>query len=90
MLINKQMNDFVINMLKSGIPATYYYHNYEHSLYVIQKVAEIGKHENCTDKELELLQVAALWHDTGYVNIYTGNIYRDMDIQLMILILFAE
>lgn len=73
MHINKQMNDFVINMLKSEIPATYYYHNYEHSLYVIQKAAEIGKHENCTVKELELLHVAALWHDTGYVNIYTGH-----------------
>ena len=73
MHINKQMNDFVINMLKSEIPATYYYHNYEHSLYVIQKAAEIGKHENCTVKELELLHVAALWHDTGYVNIYNGH-----------------
>ena len=73
MHINKQMNDFVINLLKSEIPATYYYHNYEHSLYVMQKAAEIGMHENCSDIELELLSVAALWHDTGYVNIYTGH-----------------
>jgi len=73
MHINQHMNDFVINMLKSEIPSTYYYHNYEHSLYVIQKAAEIGYYENCSDKELELLHVAALWHDTGYVNIYKGH-----------------
>lgn len=73
MNINQHMNDFVIGLLKSGIPADYYYHNYEHTLYVMDKVMEIGKHENCTEKELELLQTAALWHDTGYVNIYTGH-----------------
>lgn len=73
MHINQHMNDFVIDLLKSGIPANYYYHNYEHTLYVMDKVMEIGQYENCTKKELELLQTAALWHDTGYVNIYTGH-----------------
>ena len=73
MHINKQMNDFVINLLKSGITATYRYHNYEHSLYVMQQAVEIGKQVNCSEKELELLSTAALWHDTGYLNIYTGH-----------------
>ena len=73
MHINQQMTDFVINLLKSGIPETYYYHNYEHSLYVMQQAIEIGKHEQCTDKELQLLNTAALWHDIGYINIYFGH-----------------
>ena len=73
MHINKQMNDFVINLLKSGITATYRYHNYEHSLYVMQQAVEIGKQVNCSEKELELLSTAALWHDTGYLKIYTGH-----------------
>lgn len=73
MHINQPMNDFVIRLLRSGIPVNYYYHNYEHTLYVMDKVMEIGQHENCTEKELELLQTAALWHDTGYVNIYSGH-----------------
>lgn len=73
MHINKQMKDFVINLLKTKIPATYYYHNCDHSLYVIQKAAEIGKHENCSVKELELLTAAALWHDAGYINTYQGH-----------------
>jgi uncharacterized protein len=73
MHINQPMNDFVINLLKTKIPSTYYYHNYEHTLYVLQKAAEIGTHENCSEKELELLSVAALWHDTGYINTYKGH-----------------
>lgn len=73
MHINKPMNDFVINLLKNKIPATYYYHNYEHTVYVMDKVIEIGKHENCSEKEIELLSTAALWHDTGYINTYKGH-----------------
>ena len=73
MHINKQLNDFVINLLKTKIPVNYFYHNYKHTLYVIDKVIEIGDQENCTAKELELLSAAALWHDTGYINTYKGH-----------------
>jgi predicted metal-dependent HD superfamily phosphohydrolase len=73
MHIEQQMKDFVIGLLKSRIPSTFYYHQYKHSLYVMEKAAEIGESENCTEKELELLEVAALWHDTGYINIYQGH-----------------
>ena len=73
MHINKQLNDFVINLLKTKIPVNYFYHNYKHTLYVIDKVIEIGEQENCSAKELELLSTAALWHDTGYINTYAGH-----------------
>ncbi len=67
------MKQFVIGMLKEKLSANYYYHNYEHTLYVQEKAIEIGTHEGCTEKEIELLSAAALWHDTGYINIYTGH-----------------
>ncbi|MFM6926034.1 MAG: HD domain-containing protein [Ferruginibacter sp.] len=73
MHIDKQMNDFVINLLMTRIPANYYYHNYRHTLYVIDKVQEIGMQENCTVKDLQLLAAAALWHDAGYINTYAGH-----------------
>lgn len=73
MHIDKQLYNFVINLLKTKISASYYYHNYEHTLYVINKVIEIGEQENCTIKELELLRTAALWHDTGYIITYNGH-----------------
>lgn len=70
MHIKQEMIDFVINLLKFKIPDTYYYHNYEHTLYVIDKAVEIGTYETCTDAELRLLCAAALWHDIGYINTY--------------------
>lgn len=73
MHIDKAMKDFVIDLLKSKIPYKYYYHNYEHTLYVLDKVIEIGTFENRSAKELQLLAAAALWHDTGYINTYKGH-----------------
>jgi len=64
------MKDFVISLLKTKLSEYYYYHNHEHTLYVTEKAIEIGRHEGCSEKELELLSVAALWHDTGYTTIY--------------------
>ena len=70
---NLQMKAFVINLLRSRIPSIYYFHDHEHTLYVIDKTIEIAKQENCTEKEITLLSVAALWHDLGYINIYKGH-----------------
>jgi predicted metal-dependent HD superfamily phosphohydrolase len=64
------MKAFVIDLLKSKLPSSYYYHDYEHTLYVMDKAVEIGQHQNCTEKEIELLVVASLWHDTGFINVY--------------------
>ncbi len=67
------MQNFVIDLLKNKIPASYFYHNYAHTSYVTDKAIEIGLQENCSQNELTLLNVAALWHDTGFINTYTGH-----------------
>jgi len=67
------MKHFVVDLLQDNIPLCYYYHNYEHTLYVQEKAIEIAKFEKCTEKEIELLNAAALWHDTGYINTYKNH-----------------
>ena len=67
------MKEFVINLLKSKLPSSYYYHDQEHTLYVVDKTIEIAEQENCTEKEIALLGAAALWHDVGFINIYDGH-----------------
>ena len=69
----EQMQQFVVDMLTRDLPVGYCYHNYEHSLYVQEKAIQIGRHELCTEKEIELLSAAALWHDTGYIKKYAGH-----------------
>lgn len=73
MPINKPMFKLVMDLLEAQIPNTYFYHNVEHTLNVMEHAEEIGKQENCSPQDLELLEVAALWHDTGYVKIYDGH-----------------
>ncbi len=73
MPINHPMQKMALDILKNKIPATYFYHNVAHTLSVIANAEEIGKFENCTPQELELLYTAALWHDTGYATIYEGH-----------------
>ena len=65
------MKGFVIDLLKEKLSPFYYYHNHEHTLYVMDRAIEIGQHENCTEKEIDLLTTAALWHDTGFINTYS-------------------
>lgn len=70
---NNHMQAFVTDLLKSKLPSSYYYHDAAHTLYVQAKTIEIATHEDCTEKEVALLSTAALWHDTGFINIYNGH-----------------
>ncbi len=64
------MKKFVLNLLRSNLPPNYFYHNPEHTIYVHEKAMEIGRFEGCTEEELKLLSIAALWHDTGLTKVY--------------------
>lgn len=67
---NNLMKEFVVDLLKNKLPPFYYYHCLDHTLYVTEKVNEIAKEEHCTGEEIDLLNAAALWHDTGFINSY--------------------
>jgi uncharacterized protein len=69
----ENMKLFVTDLLNEKLSAAYYYHNYEHTLYVMKKAVEIAGHSNCTEKEIDLLIAAALWHDTGFINTYSNH-----------------
>ena len=68
-----EMEDFVIRLLQDNLSEFYYYHNYKHTLYVADKASLIGRHEGCTSEELDLINAAALWHDTGYTVTYKNH-----------------
>ena len=67
------MKDFVLDMLNKNLSEFLFYHDPEHTLYVIDKVIEIGTDEKCSDADMDLLCTAALWHDTGYIYAYAGH-----------------
>lgn len=49
-----------------NIPAEYVYHDLTHTLNVVAEVREISSRSEVTEKEAELLELAAWFHDTGY------------------------
>ncbi|MCC7028178.1 MAG: HD domain-containing protein [Saprospiraceae bacterium] len=67
------MIEFVKQLLLDKLPVNYYYHNFAHAQYVLKKVTEIGRQENCSKKDLSLLKTAALWHDVGFINKNIGH-----------------
>ena len=69
----KEMQNFVLGLFKEKLNKDYYFHNARHTLYVLDKATEIAQNEKCTATEIELIRVAALWHDAGYINIYYGH-----------------
>lgn len=61
------MQSLVVDMLENQLPGQYCYHNIQHTLFVQEHARSIGIAEGCTAAELDLIEAAALWHDTGYI-----------------------
>jgi len=62
----EQSEDFVSNLLKDKLSNLYSYHNFNHTLTVVNAVKELCKKEDIDGNEKEMLLVAAWFHDTGY------------------------
>jgi predicted metal-dependent HD superfamily phosphohydrolase len=56
----------LLSYFNENIGAEYVFHDLQHTRNVVEAVVELGNACNLTDKELNLLQLAAWFHDTGY------------------------
>ncbi|HLG34508.1 MAG TPA: HD domain-containing protein [Bacteroidia bacterium] len=63
----EQTKIYILDKLESGIPKTYYYHSVGHVLDVLAAAEMIGEREKVSGKEMELLRVAVLFHDSGFM-----------------------
>jgi uncharacterized protein len=73
MTTEQRMKEFIKQLLNNSVCRHYAYHNLHHTLYVYEQAIEIARHEQVSEKDLFLIKTAALWHDTGYINQYTGH-----------------
>lgn len=48
------------------IPPEYVYHDFLHTRYVVEACMQIGEGYELTEREKEIIQLAAWFHDTGY------------------------
>lgn len=58
----------IFHYLDKNLPASKGYHNVEHTQYVMAKARLIANKENLSEAEIQLIEVAALYHDIGYVD----------------------
>lgn len=71
----------IFQMLNAGLDPRLTYHSTAHTRDVMQQAARIAAQEHITDPgTLLLLQVAALFHDTGFLYVYKGHEEKSCDI----------
>jgi uncharacterized membrane-anchored protein YitT (DUF2179 family)/predicted metal-dependent HD superfamily phosphohydrolase len=64
---------FIINKLEHELPAYLTYHNIDHTKNVLKRALELAETESISAKELDILRTAALFHDAGFIEKYTGH-----------------
>jgi predicted metal-dependent HD superfamily phosphohydrolase len=77
MNINEQIlsdaKAFVKQQFKENLPETIVYHGYRHTLDVVQHARDIAAYENLDKNLLPVLEIAAWFHDTGYIKTCDGH-----------------
>jgi len=76
----KSASEFVTNLLSENLPKEYTYHNLIHAQEVFKAVTELGENSGLPVEELEVIQVAAWFHDTGFIKGYLDHEYNSADI----------
>lgn len=59
---------YILEKLRNDLPAHLEYHTLAHTLDVYHRAGEIAAKEGLTGRMLELLLVAAVYHDAGYLH----------------------
>jgi uncharacterized protein len=72
-ILLQKVEAFVKELLEKELPKSMYFHNFEHTLLVVEGVRTIGKQSNVREKDLLLLTLAAFLHDVGYTKQYIGH-----------------
>jgi uncharacterized protein len=72
-ILLQKVEAFVKELLEKELPKSMYFHNFEHTLLVVEGVRTIGKQSNMGEEDLLLLTLAAFLHDVGYTKQYIGH-----------------
>lgn len=64
---------FASKLLKTNLPKNLVFHNHQHTWEVVQAAYEIGKNSGLKEDEIEILMIAAWFHDIGHTVQYMGH-----------------
>src|SRR5260221_4941841 len=69
----EEARNYLLNKLETELPADLNYHNIQHTRDVLSSSEDLAATENLSDYDLTLLKTAAICHDAGFLNVYTGH-----------------
>lgn len=71
--IVREASRFVGRMFRERLPAWTVYHGFNHTVRTVAAAESIGKKTGLDAEELDLLRLAAWFHDTGYLTCHKGH-----------------
>jgi adenylate cyclase len=74
------LQEIILDKLEKELPKHLYYHNFKHTIDVINQAELIGYGEGVDDESILLLKTAALFHDAGHVIGYDEHEYSGTQI----------
>ncbi|WP_347219365.1 Pycsar system effector family protein [Chryseobacterium sp.] len=80
MSILDKAKNYVEILFKDKLSSVYFYHNFIHTAYTVNKAEEIMKHTPVSAEDQEKVLVALWFHDTGYIECATNHEERGVEI----------
>ncbi|MBO9699017.1 MAG: metal-dependent phosphohydrolase [Sporocytophaga sp.] len=71
---------YVFNLLRDKLSPQYLYHNFYHTSEIVKSCNALGKLAGLSADELEILELAAWFHDTGFIKGYKDHEAESMRI----------
>lgn len=71
--IIKAAENFISDLFSEKLSPNMIYHNYAHTLDVVNNTIKIGTKSGLNNSELEIVTLAAWFHDSGYTVTYNGH-----------------
>ena len=68
-----EVETYVTELLTKEWPDGLVYHNIDHTRRVVKQAEIIGSHENLNEEEMDIVKIAAWFHDVGYLKKYSGH-----------------
>ena len=64
----EKAESYVFHLFKDKLSPDYIYHNFNHTLRVVNNAKLIAREEKVGDEDLEIITLAAWFHDSGYID----------------------
>ena len=80
MSILQKVESYVTSQLTENLPSAYIYHNLSHTQRVVKYVKELNEGEKVSAKNAQILELAAWFHDVGFIKNHENHEQKSAEI----------